>query len=303
MWFCVAWLVENVFLRRGDRQTWSPNQRVLCPVLYGIQTNFHYAGSVQGISEAPGRPLTKVSGIWGILSYMPVCTCLGTCDALLSISQFGQEALEVGGECYLVQIDFSAAFDRANHNGLIYMLQSVGVGGAILGIISQFLRGRSQKVVVEEVPNRSIPVVSGVLQGSVLGPLLFLLYTTELTDSAENTFVTYADVSTLMSVVSSPRYRPRLIASLNHDLALIDRWCRQWDILVNASMTKALIISCSLTDLLRFPALALGCDELSVVVELRILGVILDSKLTFERQIRSIAALAAQKLGILRKFW
>ena len=94
--------------------------------------------------------------------------------------------------------------------------------------------------------------------------------------------MTYADVSTLMSMVSSPRYRPRVIASLNHDLALIDGWCRQWDILVNASKTKALIISCSLTDLLRFLALSLGGDELSVVVELRIFGVILDSKLTFE---------------------
>ena len=120
---------------------------------------------------------------------------LGTCDALLSISQFGQEALEVGGDCCLVQIDFSAAFDRVNHNGLIYRLQSVGVGGAIiLGPISLFLWGSSQKVVVEGV--RSIPVVSGVPQGSVLGPLLFLLYTAELTDIVENTFVTYADDST-----------------------------------------------------------------------------------------------------------
>ena len=73
--------------------------------------------------------------------------------------------------------------------------------------------------------------------------------------------------------------------------------------LVNASKTKALIISRSLTDRPRFPALALGGDVLSVVRELRILGVILDSKLTFERQIRSIAASAAQKLGILRKPW
>ena len=114
---------------------------------------------------------------------------------------------------------------------------------------------------------------------------------------------TYADDSTLMAVVPSPRDRPRVIASLNHDLALIDGWCRQWGMLVNASKTKALIISRSLTDCPRFSALALGGDVLGVVGELRILGVILDSKLTFERQIRSIAPSAAQKLGILRKSW
>ena len=51
-------------------------------------------------------------------------------------------------------------------------------------------------------------------QSSVLGPLLFLLYTAELTDIAENTFVTYADDSTLMAVDPSPRDRPRVIVSL-----------------------------------------------------------------------------------------
>ena len=60
------------------------------------------------------------------------------CDALLSISQFGQEALEVGGECSLLQIYFSAAFDRVNHDGLMYSIQSVGIGEAILGTICQF---------------------------------------------------------------------------------------------------------------------------------------------------------------------
>ena len=107
----------------------------------------------------------------------------------------------------------------------------------------------------------------------------------------------------MKAVVPSPRDRPRVIASLNHDLALIDGWCRQWGMLADASKTKALIISRSLTDRQRFPTLALGGDVLSVVRELRIPCVILDSKLTFERQIRSIAASAAQKLGILRKSW
>ena len=163
--------------------------------------------------------------------FFPTCQIayhkgLGTCGALLSISQFRQEALEVGGECCLVQIDFSAAFDRVNHNGLIYRLQSVGVGGAIvLGTINQFLRGRFQKVVVEGVPSRSIPVVSGVPQGSVLGPLLFLLYTAELTDIVENNFVTYAEILLGVAVVPSPRDSPRVIASMNRDLALIDGWC------------------------------------------------------------------------------
>ena len=127
---------------------------------------------------------------------------------------------------------------------------------------------------------------------------MFLLYTAELTDFVENTLVTYADDSTLMAVVSSPRDRPRVIASLNRNLALIDGWCRQMGMLVNASKIKALIISCSLTDRPRFPAFALGGDVLSMVGELRILGVILDSRLSFERQIRSIAASAAPKLGI-----
>ena len=144
------------------------------------------------------------------------CKGLGNCDALLSISQFGQEALEDGGECCLVHIDFSAPFDRVNHNGLIYRLQSVGVGGAILGTISQFLRGRCQNVVVDVVPSRSIPVVSGVPQSSVLGPLLFLLYTAELTDIVENTFVTYADDSTF-----STRYASGNCIFLLHEIGLI----------------------------------------------------------------------------------
>ena len=78
---------------------------------------------------------------------------LGTCDALLCMSHTLQSALESGQDARIVQIDFSAAFDRVNHQGILYKLCSVGIGGSVLSILI------------------------GVLQGSVLGPFLFLLYT------------------------------------------------------------------------------------------------------------------------------
>ena len=69
-----------------------------------------------------------------------------------------------------MQIDFSAAFDRVNHQGILYGLSSVGIGGSVLSVLMQFLSNRSQFVLVDECRSKLVNVVSGVLQGSVLGP-------------------------------------------------------------------------------------------------------------------------------------
>ena len=65
--------------------------------------------------------------------------CLGNCDALLCVFHTLQSALESGQEARIVQIDFSVAFDRVNHLGILYKLCSVGVGGSVLSILTQFL--------------------------------------------------------------------------------------------------------------------------------------------------------------------
>ena len=78
-----------------------------------------------------------------------------------------------------MQIDFSAAFDRINRLGILYKLCSVGIGGSVLSILTQFLSNRSQQVMVDGCRSKLVNVVSGVPQGSVFGPLLFLLYTSE----------------------------------------------------------------------------------------------------------------------------
>ena len=111
---------------------------------------------------------------------------MGTCDALLCVSHTLQSALESGQEARIVQIDFSTAFDRVNHQGILYKLSSVGIGGSVLSVLTQFISNRSQYVLVDGCRSKLVNVVSGVPQGSVFSPLLFLLYTSELFSILEN---------------------------------------------------------------------------------------------------------------------
>ena len=121
-----------------------------------------------------------------------------------------------GGSTLVEQIDFSAAFDRVNHLGILYKLCSVSIGGFVLSILAQFLSNRLQQVVVDGCQSKLVNVVSRVPQGSVLGPLFFLLYTSELFTILENKLIGYADDSTLMAVVPSPGVRVAVAESLNY---------------------------------------------------------------------------------------
>ena len=92
---------------------------------------------------------------------------LGTCDELLCVPHTLQSVLESGQKARIKQIDFSAAFDRVNHKGILYKLCSVGIGVSVLSILSQFLSNRSQHVMVEGCRSKLVSVVSGVPLGSV----------------------------------------------------------------------------------------------------------------------------------------
>ena len=86
-----------------------------------------------------------------------------------------------------MQINFSAAFDRVNHLGLRYKLCSVVIGGSVLSILTQFPSNRH--VMVDSCRSKLVNVVSRVLQGSVLSPLFFLMYTSEFFSILENKLI------------------------------------------------------------------------------------------------------------------
>ena len=104
----------------------------------------------------------------------------------------------------------------------------------MLSILTQFLSNRSQYVMVDGCWSKLVDVVSGVPKGSVLGHLLFLLYTSEI--------FLHSGKSTLMAVVPSLGVRVTVAESLIRDLGRISEWCDLRGMKLNASKTKAMIV-------------------------------------------------------------
>ena len=85
------------------------------------------------------------------------------------------------------------------------------------------------------------PIVSAVPRGSVLGPLLFIVYTSEMFELVESRLYAYADNSTFLEVVRKPADKPAVAASLNFDFAIIQEWRNHWCMILNPNKTKALV--------------------------------------------------------------
>ena len=138
---------------------------------------------------------------------------LGCTDALPNISHHLQKSLGAGMESYIVHIDFSEAFHRVSHSGLLFKLKSIGVGGSLLSICTESLSDRRQRVVVSA--SEWIPIISIVPQGSVLVPFLYILYTSEMFELVENRRFDYADDYTIQqAVLRKPADRPALLPPL-----------------------------------------------------------------------------------------
>ena len=99
----------------------------------------------------------------------------------------------------MVDLEFSAAFDRVSHRALIYKLRLLGIGGSFINIIDEFLLSRTQKVCVGGQYSGAKNILSGVPQGSVLRPLLFVIYTSDMWQSLENKLIAYFDDATLLA--------------------------------------------------------------------------------------------------------
>ena len=114
------------------------------------------------------------------------------------------EALEEGSEMRAIFLDISKAFDRVWHRGLIAKLRTIGVEGILLNWFISYFSCRKQRVIIEEVHSDWRNIEAGVPQGSVLGPLLFLIYINDLPATIFSRCFLFADDCFLQEKVQSP---------------------------------------------------------------------------------------------------
>ena len=138
-------------------------------------------------------------------------------------------------EIRAVFLDISKAFDKVWHEGLIFKLRQNGIHGGLLKLFESYLHNRKQRVVLNGSFSEDSILESGVPQGSVLGPLLFLIYINDLEINIKSNIKFFADDTMLYSIIKNPE---ESAADLNHDLEIISQWAHQWKMEFNPNPSK-----------------------------------------------------------------
>ena len=132
-------------------------------------------------------------------------------------------------------LDISKAFDKVRHKGLLYKLKSMAISGVFYNLPQNYLSGRFQSVVLNGQTSSWRPVLAGVPQGSILGPLPFLIYINDLPNELKSNVKLFADDTSLFTTVKDKNESANII---NNDLWQISKWAYNWKMLFNPDPNK-----------------------------------------------------------------
>lgn len=190
----------------------------------------------------------------------------------------------------LVLLDYSKAFDTLDHEILVAMLHFIGLNDKSTALFKAYLQHRTQKVVLNKNISNGLLVASGVPQGSVLGPLLFSIYTSTFASYLKSCqYHCYAD-DTQLYLAFSPENFLTAAAKMNQDLQALAEISKQHFLTLNPSKSKVLIF-CSKANrefLVRNFTVSIDGVTLPICLEAKSLGVILDSDLRMRSQVNAM---------------
>eukprot|EP00794_Sanderia_malayensis_P011225 gene11225-12404_t len=216
---------------------------------------------------------------------------------LLECLDIWASILDKGGCLDIVYMDFAKAFDKVPHERLVRKRKGLGVTGSVINWIYSFLSGRRQKVVVDGEESTWSDVVSGVPQGSVLGPTLFVCYINDLPEVIHTTVKIFADDTKVFTDVSTEGG----IIELQEDIQRLQDWAKKWQLTYNIDKCKVMHIG------LKNPkndyVMVRDGEEIkleSTVLE-KDLGVNVDDKLKFDRHTEIQVNKANKMLGMIRR--
>ena len=232
-----------------------------------------------------------------------------TGDLLAYAVHAWSSALESYGESRVISLDISKAFDRVWHKGLLAKLPMFGLHHTLITWISSFLSDRSIAIRVDGYLSKPHSINSGVPQGSVISPVLFILFINDLLSSTSSNIFSFADDTYLSSSYSSSLqhfaysnispYRNTSASLLTNDLTNVEKWGDDNLVKFNQEKTTQVVISRKHHQ--DFPPVLMNGHKLDISSSFTQLGISVSSNLTWKPHIISIAKHASQKLGFLSR--
>ena len=218
-------------------------------------------------------------------------------------------ALESYGGSRVISLDISKAFDRVWHNGLLAKLPMFGLHHTLIKWMSSFLSDRSITIRVDGNLSNLHSINSGVPQGSVISPVLFILFINDLLSSTSSTIFSFADDTYLNSSFSSnpqhlaysniSSYRNISASLLTNDLTNVEKWGNDNLVKLNERKTKQVAISHKHHQ--DFPPVVMNDLKLDISSAITQLGLPISSNLIWKPHVNSITKHASQKLGFLSR--
>ena len=260
------------------------------------------------------RPVSLLSICSKVLEKVVCDSLLTACLPVLPASQHGflpKRSCVTNLSCFLehcwasiargkqtdaVYTDFSSAFTSVNHTLLLHKLtHSFGISGRAIRWLESYLSSRTQRVVLNGKASDWVAVLSGVPEGSILGPLLFACYLADLPCSLSSECIMYADDVKLYRRIECDED----CVALQSDLDRLSEWSRRWRLSLNPGKCKSISFTLRTSPFVH--SYQIDGHHLERCAEIRDLGVLLDSKLTFAPHVDLTIAKANRMLGLLMR--
>ena len=203
-----------------------------------------------------------------------------------------------------IYLDLSKAFDTLDHNILLDKLPYYGIRNTPLDLFKNSLTNRKQYVEIDNVKSKMGEIQTGVPQGSILGPLLFIIYINDIKSSTDLfNVITYADDTTLMSTLGSFNYNQNqnsVEQNINEELNKISGWLKVNKLSLNAKKSKFMIFK-HVKKTIEPLSLKIENTNIEMVTNFNFLGLTISDNLEWKNHVQKIANKCSKTTGILNK--
>ena len=220
--------------------------------------------------------------------------------SIMCFSDYILQEIDKGNFCCGVFMDLSKAFDTIDHHILLQKLYLYGIRGLPLQWFHSYLSNRKQYVVVDGVESTQLDVNLGVPQGSVLGPLLFLIYVNDIVNSSNLLkFSLFADDTV---VLYSHKNVTTLVSTINQELQMLNDWFKCNKLFLNFKKTKYVLFHSKRK---RIPpnidSIKIGNNVIERTESINFLGILIHESLEWKHHIANISSKLSRSIGVLSK--